>query len=137
MARRPRARDGVTDLTDRISLIGLRVFGRHGVLDHERRDGQEFVVDAVPSICRFPANVDVADVEMNPDGGIVHVVEELPEFARADQKTLLDPANGSLCGAHLDKAFLAIDHFHAVAVFDVAGLVINGRDPVAQKRLRR
>jgi dihydroneopterin aldolase len=33
--------------TDRISLLGLRVFGRHGVLDHERRDGQEFVVDAV------------------------------------------------------------------------------------------
>jgi len=32
---------------DRISLLGLRVFGRHGVFDHERRDGQEFVVDAV------------------------------------------------------------------------------------------
>jgi 7,8-dihydroneopterin aldolase/epimerase/oxygenase len=32
---------------DRISLLGLRSFGRHGVLDHERRDGQEFVVDAV------------------------------------------------------------------------------------------
>ena len=33
--------------TDRISLLGLRAFGRHGVLSHERRDGQEFVVDAV------------------------------------------------------------------------------------------
>src|SRR5258708_29016498 len=33
--------------SDRISLLGLRAFGRHGVLDHERRDGQEFVVDAV------------------------------------------------------------------------------------------
>ena len=32
---------------DRISLLGLSVFGRHGVFDHERRDGQEFVVDAV------------------------------------------------------------------------------------------
>lgn len=32
-------------MTDRIRLTGLRVFGRHGVLDHERRDGQEFVVD--------------------------------------------------------------------------------------------
>jgi 7,8-dihydroneopterin aldolase/epimerase/oxygenase len=37
--------DGVAE--DRISLLGLRAFGRHGVLDHERRDGQEFVVDAV------------------------------------------------------------------------------------------
>jgi 7,8-dihydroneopterin aldolase/epimerase/oxygenase len=32
---------------DRISLTGLRVRGYHGVFDHERRDGQEFVVDAV------------------------------------------------------------------------------------------
>ena len=32
---------------DRVSLLGLRAFGRHGVFDHERRDGQEFVVDAV------------------------------------------------------------------------------------------
>ena len=30
---------------DRIALRGLRVFGRHGVLEHERRDGQDFVVD--------------------------------------------------------------------------------------------
>lgn len=32
-------------MTDRIALRGLRVFGRHGVFDHERRDGQEFDVD--------------------------------------------------------------------------------------------
>ena len=30
---------------DVISLTGLRVFGRHGVLPEERRDGQDFVVD--------------------------------------------------------------------------------------------
>jgi 7,8-dihydroneopterin aldolase/epimerase/oxygenase len=30
-----------------IILTGLRVRGRHGVFDHERRDGQDFVVDAV------------------------------------------------------------------------------------------
>ena len=32
---------------DRITLRGLRVFGYHGVLDAERQDGQEFIVDAV------------------------------------------------------------------------------------------
>lgn len=31
---------------DRITLTGLRVLGRHGVHDYERRSGQEFVVDA-------------------------------------------------------------------------------------------
>ncbi|AFM19420.1 dihydroneopterin aldolase [Mycolicibacterium chubuense NBB4] len=32
-------------MSDRIELRGLRVRGNHGVYDHERRDGQEFVVD--------------------------------------------------------------------------------------------
>ncbi|MDM4761648.1 dihydroneopterin aldolase [Galbitalea sp. SE-J8] len=30
---------------DRISLTGLRAFAHHGVLAHERRDGQVFVLD--------------------------------------------------------------------------------------------
>jgi 7,8-dihydroneopterin aldolase/epimerase/oxygenase len=32
-------------MTDRITLTGLRVFGRHGVFEHEKRDGQDFLVD--------------------------------------------------------------------------------------------
>ena len=32
-------------MADRITLTGLRVRGRHGVFEHERRDGQDFVVD--------------------------------------------------------------------------------------------
>ena len=32
-------------MTDRIELLGLRARGFHGVLEHERRDGQDFVVD--------------------------------------------------------------------------------------------
>jgi 7,8-dihydroneopterin aldolase/epimerase/oxygenase len=32
-------------VTDRIALTGLRVRGHHGVYAHERRDGQDFVVD--------------------------------------------------------------------------------------------
>jgi dihydroneopterin aldolase len=34
-------------MTDRIQLLGLKVRGHHGVFEHERRDGQDFVVDAV------------------------------------------------------------------------------------------
>ncbi len=32
-------------MADRIVLRGLTVRGNHGVFDHERRDGQDFVVD--------------------------------------------------------------------------------------------
>lgn len=34
-------------MADRIQLTGLAVTGHHGVFDHEKRDGQTFVVDIV------------------------------------------------------------------------------------------
>lgn len=30
---------------DQISLTGLRAFAHHGVFEHERRDGQQFIID--------------------------------------------------------------------------------------------
>ena len=41
--------------TDLISLTGLTVRGFHGVLPEERRDGQDFVVDAVLTVDTRPA----------------------------------------------------------------------------------
>ncbi|AUS78562.1 dihydroneopterin aldolase [Actinoalloteichus sp. AHMU CJ021] len=32
-------------MTDRIRVTGVRARGHHGVFEHERRDGQDFVVD--------------------------------------------------------------------------------------------
>lgn len=34
-------------MSDKISISGLRAFGYHGVLEHEKIDGQEFVIDVV------------------------------------------------------------------------------------------
>src|SRR5699024_3292050 len=50
--RRPRGRrvgrgTGGGLMSDRIELTGLRVRGHHGVFEHERRDGQDFLVDLV------------------------------------------------------------------------------------------
>jgi dihydroneopterin aldolase len=42
-------------MSDRITLTGLRVRGHHGVLPQERRDGQDFVVDAVLHLDLRPA----------------------------------------------------------------------------------
>ena len=42
-------------MSDRITLTGLRVRGFHGVLPEERRNGQEFVVDAVLHLDLRPA----------------------------------------------------------------------------------
>ena len=51
------------DFLDEITLTGVRAFGRHGVYDHERRDGQEFVVDATMYVStrRAAETDDVAD----------------------------------------------------------------------------
>ncbi|HSK59110.1 MAG TPA: dihydroneopterin aldolase [Actinomycetospora sp.] len=48
---------------DRIALRGLRVRGHHGVFDHERRDGQDFVLDLVLDVDLAPAGAsdDLAD----------------------------------------------------------------------------
>jgi 7,8-dihydroneopterin aldolase/epimerase/oxygenase len=37
-------------MTQRIEIRGLRVYGYHGVMDHERQDGQYFIIDAVIKI---------------------------------------------------------------------------------------
>jgi dihydroneopterin aldolase len=47
---------------DVIALTGLRARGHHGVLEHERHDGQEFVVDVALTLdlARAAASDDVA-----------------------------------------------------------------------------
>ncbi|MGH3638486.1 MAG: dihydroneopterin aldolase [Mycobacterium sp.] len=50
-------------MTDRIELRGLAVRGNHGVFDHERRDGQDFVVDVTVwlDLAAAAASDDLAD----------------------------------------------------------------------------
>lgn len=47
-------------MTDRIELRGLTVRGNHGVFDHERRDGQDFVID-------ITVWIDLADAAASDD----------------------------------------------------------------------
>jgi dihydroneopterin aldolase len=47
-------------MADRITLTGLRVHANHGVFDHEKRDGQDFVVD-VTVWADLPATDALAD----------------------------------------------------------------------------
>jgi dihydroneopterin aldolase len=42
-------------MSDRITLTGLRVRGYHGVFAHEKRDGQDFLVDVALSMDLTPA----------------------------------------------------------------------------------
>ncbi len=85
---------------DQLSLTGLRVRGRHGVFEHERRDGQDFVVDAVLVLDTGPAAAsdDLADavdygtlaqrLAAIVGGEPVHLVETLAD--RLAQECLVD-----------------------------------------------
>lgn len=42
-------------MTDTVSLVGLRAYGYHGVLDFERDQGQQFVVDVQMQVDIRPA----------------------------------------------------------------------------------
>lgn len=55
---------------DRIDLRGLRARGHHGVFEHERRDGQEFVVDVTIGLDVTPAGID-DDLGATVDYGVL------------------------------------------------------------------
>ena len=57
-------------MADRIELRGLRVRGHHGVFDFERREGQDFVIDAVLELDLRPAAAS-DDVRATVDYGLV------------------------------------------------------------------
>ncbi|MEE3853254.1 dihydroneopterin aldolase [Gordonia sp. LSe1-13] len=50
-------------MADRIELRGLVVRGNHGVFEHERRDGQDFILDIVLwiDLAQAAASDDLAD----------------------------------------------------------------------------
>ncbi|WP_338748593.1 2-amino-4-hydroxy-6-hydroxymethyldihydropteridine diphosphokinase [Janibacter alittae] len=93
-------------MADRISLLGVRAHGHHGVLAREKRDGQEFVVDVVLHLDLAPAGAtdDLArtinyaevgaDVVARIEGPSLDLIESLAEriaedaLARADVQTV-------------------------------------------------
>ncbi|GAA3756331.1 dihydroneopterin aldolase [Salinactinospora qingdaonensis] len=88
---------------DRIALHGLRGYGFHGVFDHERQEGQEFVVDVVLSFdTRAAARTD--DVRRTVDYGILSdQLIAVIEGARVDLIETLADRIATVC---LDDPFV-------------------------------
>lgn len=85
-------------MSDRISLTGLRVRGHHGVYEHERRDGQDFVVDVELELDTAPAAAsdDVTDTVHYGD-----LATRLAEVVAGDPVNLLETLAGRLLGVCL------------------------------------
>ncbi|HEY0240787.1 MAG TPA: dihydroneopterin aldolase [Friedmanniella sp.] len=57
-------------MRDRVVLTGLRAWGRHGVFDHEREQGQHFVVDVALALDLRPASTS-DDLRRTVDYGLL------------------------------------------------------------------
>lgn len=93
---------------DRIALRGLRARGHHGVLPRERRDGQDFVVDAVLTVDTRAAAVSDALGDTVDYGGLA---SRLADLVAGEPVDLLE----TLC-QRLADACLADPRVEAVEV---------------------
>jgi 7,8-dihydroneopterin aldolase/epimerase/oxygenase len=97
--RGPQAPRKLADNTDRIALTGLRAFGRHGVLEHERVSGQEFVIDAVLSVDTRPAAA-ADDLALTADYGAL--ADRLAAIVAGPPAALIETLADRLAAACLD-----------------------------------
>ena len=72
---------------DRISLVGLRAFGRHGVLPEERACGQEFIIDATLWVDTRPAAA-TDDLELTVS--YADVAQQLHKIATGEPVQLIE-----------------------------------------------
>jgi dihydroneopterin aldolase len=95
-------------VADRIELRGLAVRGHHGVYEHERRDGQDFVVDITVwvDLAAAAASDDLADTL---DYGVL--AQRAADIVAGPPRNLIE----TVAGAIADDV-MGDDRVHAVEV---------------------
>jgi 7,8-dihydroneopterin aldolase/epimerase/oxygenase len=95
-------------VADRIELRGLTVRGNHGVFDHERRDGQDFVVDVTVwiDLAAAAASDDLADTY---DYGVL--AQRAAAVVAGPARNLIETV-----AAEIAEAVMADQRVHAVEV---------------------
>ncbi len=85
-------------MQDRISIVGLRARGRHGVFASERAEGQEFVVDAVLWLDAAPAAA-ADDLRLTADYG--DIADRLAAIVSGEPVALIETLAERLAAACL------------------------------------
>jgi dihydroneopterin aldolase len=92
---------------DKITISGLRVRGRHGVFEHERINGQEFLVDAVLWLDTAPAAA-TDDLTRTADYGAI--TGQLAQIVAGEPVALIETLAARLAAACLaDQAVLEVE----------------------------
>jgi dihydroneopterin aldolase len=107
-------------MADRIELRGLMVRGRHGVFDHERTNGQDFVVD-------ITVWIDLADAAANDDLVRTYDYAALAQLAAdivaGPPRNLIEAVGGEIADRVMED-----QRVHAVEV-----VVHKPQAPIAQR----
>jgi dihydroneopterin aldolase len=95
-------------MADRIELRGLMVRGRHGVFEHERADGQDFVVD-------ITVWIDLADAaagdELTDTYDYAALAQLAADVVAGPPRNLIETVGGEIAGRVMDD-----QRVHAVEV---------------------
>lgn len=95
-------------MTDRIELRGLTVRGNHGVFNHERRDGQDFVIDITVwiDLAQAAASDDLDDTY---DYGVL--AQRAADIVAGPPRNLIETVSAEIAEAVMEDA-----RVHAVEV---------------------
>lgn len=95
-------------MADRIELRGLKVHGRHGVFEHERANGQEFVLDVTVWIDLAEAAASDALDDTYDYGALAELAAGI---ASGPPRNLIETVGGEVADRVMDDA-----RVHAVEV---------------------
>ncbi|ROR89439.1 dihydroneopterin aldolase [Nocardioides aurantiacus] len=116
-------------VADRLAVRGLRFRGHHGVLDHEKRDGQDFLVDLVLLLDTRPA-AQTDDLQDTVDYG--SLVEQVRAVVEGDPVDLIETLAQRIADVCLTKpAVVEVEvtvhkpHAPIQATFEDVALTIN------------
>jgi len=95
-------------VADRIELRGLTVRGHHGVFEHERRDGQDFVVDIIVWV-DLAAAAESDDLADTLDYGVL--AQRAADIIAGPPRNLIETVAGEIA-----EGVMTDERVHAVEV---------------------
>jgi dihydroneopterin aldolase len=116
-------------MLDRISILGLRVRGHHGVFASERSAGQDFVVDAVLWLDAAPAAA-ADDLSLTADYGAI--ADRLAGIVAGEPVALIETLADRLAAACLTdqtvrEAEVTVHKPHAPVQHEFADIAVTIR----------
>jgi dihydroneopterin aldolase len=129
------------DVLDEIVLTGLTVFGRHGVYDHERENGQEFTIDLR---LRMPLNDAAASDDVADTVHYGELAEKVAEVVAGEPVNLIETlaeriADVALTDPRVHSVTVTVHKPHApipLTFSDVAVTVHRARQRSAEEASR-